>query len=529
MQKLKEISKIVWNFIYTNGLFISFGIAILLTRAIIGFKYLPFADDWFLYMGDAPIITPEKIAIRPLAALVDVFVLIPLRNHLWIPSLFLTLLLALTAIMLVKILRKNKVYVGGLFLIILTIFPLTIEGTYWLCAAMRIIISLFLVTSSAWFIVKWSQSDKVWWLIPSLICAIASVFFYETFLPVMIIFLMYLVWQTNGKTLAWQRILAYSIPLIATALFLAWYTNHTNSAEISTRGGFIKGDIIGHTIDVLFALRSVFVTVGKNIVWQGFITFMRQGYYVFYIITAIASAALGYFSALYMRQRGKGLRGIIVAIILIGAGLSMPFVLELIRMPTRMVYSAFFGIALLIDVVLGWVLHGKVGRIIYGAIIACTCFICVSATSYQVELYNRASNIDYYVAEQLCQKDKIIDPDTLSFLLVPKGMEYMPDSAEYLESIKLSVENYACVTGAIKHMKNVREINNILTVKVDEEMGLHGVHIGVNSNFYILTPEYKVVDAVLTEHAKGYNVSFTNGNRFGDLMYTIEGYVRLVQ
>ena len=76
-------------------------------------KYGPVMDDWFNY-GDLYektwsqyVIPTQKLAIRPMAGLFDIFVTAPAFGHLWIIKLLMCLMLFAAVFMLYKVLSAS--------------------------------------------------------------------------------------------------------------------------------------------------------------------------------------------------------------------------------------------------------------------------------------------------------------------------------------------------------------------------------------------------------------------------------------
>ena len=143
------------NFIGKNlNLFLIF-ILILIQRFAYGLKYFPVVDDWFLYFGrgvklsnaECPKPVPD-LSIRPFAGLFDHYVITPLAEHLVIIEILLTVMLIAACIFFGRCFSEKDKTTDSVFVLFMTIFPISFEGLYWISAASRIIPSLFFISLS---------------------------------------------------------------------------------------------------------------------------------------------------------------------------------------------------------------------------------------------------------------------------------------------------------------------------------------------------------------------------------------------
>lgn len=114
-----------------------------------GLQYWPQLDDYIQYHNYAAVFTfPELqetvgvLASRPLAGLADYFVWSPMFDGMLLAVTIISALYALSAV-LIKGLLGRYFAVGPLFLPIMALLPLGVEGTYWVSASSRVVVGLF--------------------------------------------------------------------------------------------------------------------------------------------------------------------------------------------------------------------------------------------------------------------------------------------------------------------------------------------------------------------------------------------------
>ena len=108
-----------------------------------GWQYWPQLDDYIQYHNYAAGFTFAKLqetvgvlASRPLAGMADYFVWSPLFDRMILGVVAISALYAVSAV-LMKGLLQRYFQVGPFFLVIMTLMPLGVEGTYWMWLSKR--------------------------------------------------------------------------------------------------------------------------------------------------------------------------------------------------------------------------------------------------------------------------------------------------------------------------------------------------------------------------------------------------------
>lgn len=162
--------------------------AALLPYALYGFRYFPILDDYIQY-GCYPAydrlsyvyVTIGTLATRPLASLLDP----AFWGQFWPMmgfSLVLVVALHLASMALFSgALKRYDITLSPLFFLFYLLFPLGMEGRYWLSASTRIITGLFFASLSLWFLAKFINEQKsLKFFVPFAAFQLISCGFYES-------------------------------------------------------------------------------------------------------------------------------------------------------------------------------------------------------------------------------------------------------------------------------------------------------------------------------------------------------------
>ena len=143
---------------------------LLMARACaFGVRYWPQLDDYIQYhnypsSGSFWALQQATglLASRPLAGLADYFIWGQMFPWMIVGVALISLMLALSAVLLRRQLGRYFT-VGPLFLVIVTLLPLGVEGTYWMSASTRIVCGLLLAVLAAGAFLKWMDTGRWTW------------------------------------------------------------------------------------------------------------------------------------------------------------------------------------------------------------------------------------------------------------------------------------------------------------------------------------------------------------------------------
>ncbi len=147
----------------------------------LGYDYTPYLDDNVQYTLYPSMSQPWQTVLtggagvlftRPLAGLADFFIWSRFDGALGIGVFIISVLYAWSAVLFQKTLKDIKLGVTAVFTVFYIFCPVNIEGTYWLSASSRIVVSLFLTALSCRLLIR----EKMLWF---WLCNAAAMCFYE--------------------------------------------------------------------------------------------------------------------------------------------------------------------------------------------------------------------------------------------------------------------------------------------------------------------------------------------------------------
>ena len=149
-----------------------------LRLSLAGFRYAPLLDDYIQYYNYANLMgslgeavkTLGLFATRPIAGLLDIVLWSKFYNCLFAAVILIALMYGVSAIIF-----KRLFEAGSFFYVVYLLFPLNIEGTYWLSAATRIVPSLVLAGLAG----TYAKNKKP--LLAALCCFLAAGFYEQGF------------------------------------------------------------------------------------------------------------------------------------------------------------------------------------------------------------------------------------------------------------------------------------------------------------------------------------------------------------
>lgn len=185
----------------------AFFLLCLLRFSYYGLRYFPQLDDYIQYHNYAygkdfaglwsEVQRLGLFGARPLAGLADLYVWSAFWECPYAAVLLLTLMFALSALLLRQVFSRYF-RTGGLFYVIYLLFPLNFEGTYWMSASTRICAGLFFTALSAVLLIRFLERPRVLTGILQLLVQLAACCFYEQLL-VLSCALMLLLWFLERK------------------------------------------------------------------------------------------------------------------------------------------------------------------------------------------------------------------------------------------------------------------------------------------------------------------------------------------
>lgn len=315
----------------------------------LGYNYTPYLDDYVQYTlypsinkSWENVLTggPGVLFTRPLAGLADFFIWSRFDDMPGVAVLVLSALYALSAVFFYKTLHDINIRVTPAFLIFYTFFPINIEGTYWLSASSRIVVSMFLAALSCRLLVR---EKTVWfWM-----CNFVSMCFYEQ--TAIIAFIMpVIICMLNKK----KQILSTTASVVNLSVLAVYYLYFAKMSNNSGRIGVTLSEIPERIRRIVAESHEMWggaqLKLIANGFKRGFDRIITDGAFL-WILTLIVLICV--FLALVKRKwygQGDAMRKICVGLLL--AVISMaPFLVSRGSINFRNAVPALLGVALMFD------------------------------------------------------------------------------------------------------------------------------------------------------------------------------------
>lgn len=489
-------------------------VLLLIQRFIFGIKYFPVIDDWFLYLGKAvqfadtlcPNPAPD-LTTRPFAGLFDHYIIAPLSDNLVIVEIFLIIMLTISAF-LFWYCFSNKSVPDSVFIIFITMFPLSFEGLYWISAASRIIPSLLFISLSCYTILQYIKTSKRGYLIFSIAFSSFAVGFYEIFIPLYLVISLSVIFYYRRYRLA-------VIPVIFSGTITLYYLFNSSSAAINQRFSFVALENfiphIGYTLRQYADMSLNGVHMMCEAFADGIIVVLEKP--LLSVLIFIVSGALAAISE-PIKQRFS-LKQFMFAFMLIFSASALSFIMDFVRLPFRLFVPLSVGLSLAISQLLC-----RLSKTPYKIIIAIIAIIFSFSNIGVLKLYRNTYNNDIEFAEKLLQFD-VDNPDKITFVINAPQYHYN-NRTKWYEYVKASTENYAPITGQIQYLTRKGNVNDIICLH--QNNAIYSFNYNPETMQVLYCNDTDIIKCSLFANHTGYTITY-NGKHMGyiieenDLMY----------
>ncbi len=391
---------------------ILFALVMILRACFSGISYEPILDDSIQYVsyGNADpflLIAEEGLfSSRPLAAIVDLFLLAPMRDCLILPVLVISALHGVAAAIFARLFEKYF-HTGAIFPVVYALLPLGVEGTFWLSASSRIAVGLFFTALTAYFFDRFLESGCIRHAVGFILFEALAFFLYEQVLVVAFTLTVLLFFRHRGNKRAYLAF-ASLVTLAAYAVFTA--ANRAEGAlaarmEIllpTTRYWWdtFLPNLLGQMWDVFF--RGGFRTLFAGCIRGVRLAVSDGGGILFLTLALLASAGWFFLTKPRSGRNVVALSGsggaLIWGILLTVAPVTPFFLIANPYFPMRAAVCSFIGLGLLVDLLLrGMFRSGRIFR----AISAVLLFVFLLAGGSEVHDYKKAAAVDTAIAEEI--------------------------------------------------------------------------------------------------------------------------------
>lgn len=339
-------------------------------------KYFPFGLSYFMYQDDITqygayslyqndiwnniIVENNLFAFRPLASLLDAYIITPLLGRLWIVLLIMILLHFATIWLLEQIFSKSNICWGKTAALLFGLYPMLAEATYWISASSRLVTGLFLSVLSIYLLLLFIENNfsssvkrRTVFLL-SMLSGILAQSFYEQVIAFSLVFSILILILNNKKI---KNKLVYIIPVINFMIIGLYYFCFRNVGGLSARGQMSVSELFSSAGKVLTNIWSLFFIEQRfTIIYtikKGFLILIKNNLPIF-IAVIIISLILSF--CLYIEKNNEkvtspGLLSIIAAIIFFIAPFAPFFVLQYSYIYLRNIYISIIAIAIISQII----------------------------------------------------------------------------------------------------------------------------------------------------------------------------------
>lgn len=331
-----------------------------------GLRYYPQLDDYIqhydfanLYDGVWQVVTEKGLlASRPLAGLLDVAFWSRFWPVMILGVLLISALYAASAVLFWRVLG-GYFPVSPLFLVLYALFPLNMEGTYWMSASTRVVPALAFTALAMWLFQRWCREGGWRFLALYVLAQLLSYGFYEQGLALCatgVVLVALLEWRDHPRR-AWAALAS----LVNIGLYFGFISLFSGSASYGGRMNTILPWQEGWKETVFLPLKSQLrqafgeggVQVLGNGLRRGWTLVVSQGHWLWLILTAGLCLLLFVWlrqpAAREERPRYGALPALAVGALLALAPVSVFFILRSPWFSLRGTVTSFCGLALMAD------------------------------------------------------------------------------------------------------------------------------------------------------------------------------------
>lgn len=393
-----------------------FAAALALRALAAGFVYEPILDDSIQYINyptaqdyGALIRQEGLFASRPLAALMDLYVVGQMRSCLIVPVLLLSVMYGVAAALWTHLFRRYF-RTGGAFTLVYALLPLGTEGTYWLSASSRIVPGLFFAALSAVLLDAFIERGGVWRVLLFALCELLSYGFYEQILVLSFAVTGLIFLRFRKRKRALVGFLAFPL-LAAYFLFTSAHAGGSLSGRMELALPVTPWYFREFLPPLVRQIGAAFLHGGVRTmfygIWRGFLYVTAGAGGLVYLALSIGLCA-----ALYrlLRPRGNrtvvplgGWRGALVwGVLLALAPLTPYFFVANPYFSLRATVPSFIGAGLLIDLAFRALI--RPGRV-YAAVMSVLMLCCLMAGASEISDYQASAAADTQLAEVILARE----------------------------------------------------------------------------------------------------------------------------
>ncbi|MGE4283448.1 MAG: glucosyltransferase domain-containing protein [Clostridia bacterium] len=516
---------------------------VILKYGYYGFKYYPVIDDWIQYGGYSlydhifrdVILRIGTYTTRPIASLSDPYLWGQLWDNMWVAFLIITLLHFISAWLLYKVFEYNRLPIGMVFLAIFLLLPLGTEATYWISASSRIVVGIFFMALSLYFLSIYMHSNSGVWgarsgelrnkkllLTGFALTHLISFGYYE---QVIILSFASTVLLIAANWMSLKRKWIAVIPFINLGIIGAYYKMFGGTGNVAQRGNMIDGNFSEHFSRVMDKISDVWGRSHLPLYPNGFnrgisLLFNNHSYFYLFLIIllSISAGVLASQEKSYKDIKLNGIK-IFLGFALFCAPFAIYFLLNDIWISNRNAFTSFIGLGLLAEGITHIVNRNKITNMIKGIVICYAVFIFMIVNISELTDYKNVSQIDRQISSNVVSA---IDDNeffegrkkVVVFGTLPK---YIEQNSYFHEHIHNVTESDWAFTGGIRavarnaKIQYVRPVHKWSAATLDDTMWGSDIILGIDNERNVFH----------LKHREGNNgdilLSKMNGEYFGEL------------
>ena len=336
---------------------------LILRASAYGYEYFPQLDDYIQYWYYPGFESFAKLcaktgllASRPFAGIMDYYV----WSHLpWMTCVvILSILFAISAVVFREVLRRYY-DVSPLYLVIMTLLPIGMEGTYWLSASTRVIMGVFFASLAVAVFAKWLDNSTIPRLILFVVLMMVPYGFYEQagVLSAAMVFVM-AYWERRRKfrrgIFSLWAVLAAGLSLLVTRFFSTKGSAYSSRADYAVEKGLFS-DLAERWAEIFRQGRRVLVNGNVALIYKGFrrgLEFLlNEDHMTWFLLAIVLCLVLGFtaFSDKGIRRYRSTYTAVWASVIWIFFPLFLFFVVPVPWICFRNAVTSFVGIAFIVD------------------------------------------------------------------------------------------------------------------------------------------------------------------------------------
>ena len=481
--------------IHENKLFFLVFLATLLPYFLYGFRYFPILDDYIQYWGYPAhenlshiYFTIGTISTRPLASLLDPAFWGKFWPVMGLALLLITALHCFSGLLFTKTLQRFSVSLSPLFLLIYLLFPLGMEGRYWISASTRLIPGLFFASVSLWFLSRFLQEKpSVKAFIPFALFQLIACGFYESvaiFSVTAAVLLFFLAYYQNRNRFYWI------VPAVSFCNLGLLFTYYKVFADLGLQGSRADSSIPlsalpEKVLEVVRQVLDAFTLLYESTIkgsLAGVSLLFSKGFWgvLLLIATLVLCFVISRFSKCNKTISCITFLGFEIAgIVLFFAPLLPNALAEDVWITNRSIFVSIIGIALITEPF--WSLFHK--KHFRQALIFVIAFIFITANVNEYNVYKRANELDTKLLDQIIfeLEDAVVSGEKALVVYLPEEV-LVSQNAFYKDHVKSVFDSDWALTGALRARLKSLTLQQALPVFPGQSVNVENAQVIIIEN-----------------------------------------------